>query len=207
MRRAVLLALALALAVAGCADERGRDPLAPPGAAAAPAGGAAGRALAVPVTPELAAPATAAAAGPAEPAAAARGPVPAAARDVPQIYMALQPDAGGPTSVILAIDASRDNTPSNDPAVRITPDNGACNPQQLRYFNFPPERAQRPIYGPEQAARGVTARELPDFMAMAVTSEMMTAGLIDDPDESKPQNVCTRKLLQRLIIDRSTAAG
>lgn len=167
----------LALLLAACAAEQG-DPLKPPADAAAPPRAAAASSAAL-----------------------------AAVQDVPQIYMALQPDAGGPTSVILAIDRSRDNTPSDDPAVRITPDNGACNPQQLRWYEFPPERAQRPIYGPEEAARGVTARELPDFMAMAVTSEMMTAGLIDDPDESKPQNVCTRKLLQRLILDRSTGRG
>lgn len=130
-----------------------------------------------------------------------------AVRDAPHIYMALQRDAGGPTSVILAIDASRDNTPSDDPAVRITPDNGACNPQQLRWYEFPAARARRPIYGPEEAGRGVTARELPDYLAMAVTSEMMAAGLIEEPDESKPQNVCTRKLMQRMIIDRSSGQG
>jgi hypothetical protein len=128
----------------------------------------------------------------------------AVAYDAPQIYMAVQPDAGGPTSVILAIDQSRDNTPSDDPAVRLTPDDGKCNPQQLRYYNFPPELSQRPVYGPDEAFRGITARELPDFVAMAVTAEMLEAGLIDDPEQSQPQNVCTRKLLQWVIIENST---
>ncbi len=168
----------LALLLAACAPQRG-DPLMPPGGIAA------------------APPRTASA-----PSAAL-----ASVQDVPQIYMALQPDPGGPTSVVLAIDRSRDKTPSDDPAIRITPENGACNPQQLRYFDFPPAQAERPVYGPDEAARGITARELPDFMATAVTSAMLADGLIDKPDDSQPQNVCTRKLLQRLIIDRSTATG
>lgn len=184
-------AVLLALALAACAAESA-DPLAPPDAGAAPRG----EALVAP------SPGTALAAPGSAPGSIARAPA-----DVPEIYLALQPDPGGPTSVVLAIDAGRDNTPSNDPAIRITPDNGQCNPQQLRFFNFPPERARRPIYGPDEAARGITARELPDYMAQAVTSEMMSAGLIDDPEESQPQNVCTRKLLQRMILDRSAATG
>src|SRR5690606_7699118 len=125
----------------------------------------------------------------------------------PHIYMALQTNAGGPVSVVLTIDASRDNTPSDDPAIRITPADGQCNPQQLARHSFPPESARRPTYGPEEAAAGVTARDLPDFMATAVTTEMMNAGLIDDREESQPQNVCTRKLLQRMIIDLSAASA
>jgi hypothetical protein len=128
----------------------------------------------------------------------------AAAYDAPQIYMALQPDPAGPVSVILAIDQSRDNTPSDDPAVRLTPVGGKCNPQQLRYYNFPPERSERPVYGPDEAFRGITARELPDYIATAVTAEMLDSGLIDDPEESQPQNVCTQKLLQMIIIESST---
>lgn len=213
MRPAALL---LALALAGCTAERGGDPLAPPGAAS-PVGDAAGPVLALPARPDLAAPAgpalapvspaPAAPAGSAPTTPAGPGPDQAAVQGVPQIYMALQPDPGGPTSVILAIDRSRDNTPSDDPAIRITPDKGSCNPQQLRRFEFPPDRVGRPTYGPDDAARGVTARELPEYMATAVTSEMVATGLIADQEDSQPQKVCTRKLLQRLIIDRSTAAG
>src|SRR5690625_5149724 len=121
----------------------------------------------------------------------------------PHLYMELQPDSGGPISVVFAIDGSRDNTPSDDPAIRITPMDGQCNPQQLRWHEFSPEQSERPAYGPEQAARGITAQELPAFMAALVTSEMLEAGLISDPEESRPQNVCTQKLLQQMIIAES----
>lgn len=121
----------------------------------------------------------------------------------PHLYMAVQPDSGGPTSVVFAIDESRDNTPSDDPAIRITPVDGQCNPQQLRWHEFSPEQSERPAYGPEEAARGITAQELPAFMATLVTSEMLEAGLISDPEESRPQNVCTQKLLQQMIIAES----
>ena len=143
--------------------------------------------------------------------AAAPAPTPAPAEqpgtDAPHIYMAVQ--AGGPvaTSVIFAIDRSRDNTPSNDPAIRITPENGKCNPQEMQYFRFPSGAASRPIFGPQEAASGVTAEQLPNFMAMAVTSEMLRRGLIVQPDDSKPQNVCTRKLWEQLVINESTGQG
>jgi len=122
---------------------------------------------------------------------------------VPHLYMELQPDSAGATSVVFAIDESRDRTPSDDPAIRITPADGQCNPQQLRWHEFSPERSERPAYGPEEAARGITAQELPAFMATLVTSEMLEAGLISDPEESRPQNVCTQKLLQQMIIAES----
>lgn len=131
----------------------------------------------------------------------------AVAADVPQIYMALQPDPAGPVSVILTIDRSRDGTPADDPAIRLTPVNGQCNPQQLRWYDFAPDQARAPAYGPAEAARGITARDLPDYMASMVTSEMMAEGLIDAEEESRPQHVCTRKLLQRIIIDSSSAGA
>jgi len=121
--------------------------------------------------------------------------------------MALQPGGNGPTSVIFAIDQSQDNTPTNDPAIRITPEGGKCNPQQLRAFAFDPRQRQRPIYGPAEVQTGITARDLPNFMAMAVTSEMMRTGLVIEPEASKPQNVCTRKLFEQLIVQESTGQG
>lgn len=124
----------------------------------------------------------------------------------PHIYMALQPDKGGPTSVVFAIDQSRDNTPGDDPAIRITPADGKCNPQQLRWHEFTAEQARRPAYGPDEAAQGITARDLPGYMASLVTSQMLDAGLIKDPEDSRPQNVCTQKLLQQMIIERSAAS-
>ena len=192
MRAAALLA---GLLLAACAEPPA-DPLKPP----APANPMAGVPAPEPETPPPAPPGV-------DPQTARVDRAFAAAQDAPQIYMDLQPDPGGPTSVILAIDASRDETPSDDPAVRLTPDNGQCNPQQLRYYAFTGKSAGRPVYGPDEAFRGVTARELPDFMAQVVTSEMMARGLIDDPEESRPQNVCTRKLLQRMILDRSVGQG
>ncbi|MEM6622515.1 MAG: hypothetical protein AAF674_09830 [Pseudomonadota bacterium] len=123
--------------------------------------------------------------------------------DVPHVYLAIQPDPSGATSVVFAIDERRNNTPLDDPAIRLTPEDGQCNPQQLRRYNFPPESAARPIFGPEEVQSGITARDLPNFMAMAVTSEMMRMGLIVNPDESQPQNVCSRKLWEQLVVVQS----
>lgn len=130
----------------------------------------------------------------------------------PHVYMAVQPDRGGPVSVVFAIDRSRDNTPSDEPAIRITPEQtetsrGRCNPQQLRYYNFPPESAERPLYGPDEAARGIGAKELPGFMATAVSSEMIDRGIADELEQTRPQNVCTRKLFEQTIVAASTGQG
>ena len=131
-----------------------------------------------------------------------------AAANVPHVYMSLQPDAGaGPLSVVFAIDRSRDNTPQDDPAFRLTPEDGQCNPQELRRYAFPEQDRQRPTFGPEEVKRGISAQELPNFMAIAVTGEMMEQGLIVEPEESKPQNVCTRKLWERLIVNQSRRTG
>jgi hypothetical protein len=136
----------------------------------------------------------------------------AAAADAPHVYMSLQADRAGATSVVFAIDRSRDGTPSDEPAIRITPEateaqSGRCNPQQLRYYKFPPESAGRPAYGPDEAARGVDARTLPEFMATAVSAEMMERGLAEDLEETRPQNVCTRKLFEQTIIAATTGQG
>lgn len=129
-----------------------------------------------------------------------------AARNAPQIYMALQPDPSGPTSVIFAIDADRNDEPRDDRAIRLTPEEGKCNPQELRSFDFPPE-IQRPIFGPDEAFAGITARDLPAFMAMVVTSEMLRRKMVSDVEASKPQNVCTRKLWERLIVNEAVLRG
>jgi hypothetical protein len=126
--------------------------------------------------------------------------------------MTVQPDRGGPVSVVFAIDRSRDNTPSDEPAIRITPeqtdpDSGSCNPQQLRYFNFPPDSAAHPVYGPDEAARGIGPRDLPGFMATAVSQEMMARGIAADLEATRPQNVCTRKLFEQTIIAANTGQG
>ena len=125
------------------------------------------------------------------------------AEEAPRIYMTLQADPSGPTSIVFAIDQARDNTPLNDPAIRLTPEDGQCNPQELRGYPFPLGSARRPVFGPQEVRSGVTARELPNFMAMAVTSEMLRQGIVVTPQESQPQNVCTRKLWEQLIINQS----
>jgi hypothetical protein len=135
-----------------------------------------------------------------------------AAATAPHIYMAVQPDRSGPVSVVFAIDRSRDNTPSDEPAIRITPDQtdpdrGRCNPQQLRYFDFPQESAERPVYGPDEAARGIGARDLPGFMATTVSQEMIVRGIAEELEQTRPQNVCTRKLFEQTIIAANTGQG
>ena len=125
----------------------------------------------------------------------------------PHIYMTLQPNSAGPLSVVFVIDAGRDGTPGNDPAIRLTPEEGKCNPQELRRFDFPADAGKRPIFGPDEAAAGVTARDLPRFMAMAVTSEMLRQGIVTEVEQSQPQNVCTRKLWERLIVNEANRTG
>jgi len=135
----------------------------------------------------------------------------AALADVPEIYMALQPESGGTVSVIFAIDNSRDNTPSDDPAIRLTPEDGDCNPQELRRYIFPDRYAARPTFSASDARAGVPAEQLPAFLAIAVSNEMLDQGLADVPEDTSPQNICTRKLWERLVLSdaqrQSQAAG
>lgn len=122
------------------------------------------------------------------------------ASGAPHVYMDIQYDGSGPASVIFALDRSRDGTPSDDPAIRLTPENGECNPQILRHYEFPPTMVHRPVYSQNIALlEGITVQELPNLMAIEATSEMMRRGLITEPDESRPQNVCSRKLWVLLL--------
>ena len=175
MRRAPVLAGALALVLVACGPSKRTDPLKPP--------------------------------PPPDKPTATETPVPAAGQNAPHIYMSLQPNEAGALSIVFVIDAGRDNTPGDDPAIRLTPENGKCNPQDLRRFNFPADTVRRPIFGPQEVASGLTAKELPNFMAMAVTSEMLRQGLAEKVEDSKPQNVCTRKLWEQLIVNQSTRTG
>ncbi|MEL6220843.1 MAG: hypothetical protein AAFR79_20720 [Pseudomonadota bacterium] len=139
-------------------------------------------------------------------------PAPAAPQpqpDAPEIYMALQKDNADIVSVIFAIDEARDNTPSDDPAIRITPEGGLCNPQQLRRFEFPGLYAARPVYSRLEAERPVEADQLPSFLATTVTTEMVRQGLARTPDDTRPQNMCTYLLWERLVYAdlRSQLAG
>ncbi|MEO0823727.1 MAG: hypothetical protein AAF074_25360, partial [Pseudomonadota bacterium] len=95
--------------------------------------------------------------------------------EAPFIYLALEKGQGGqPHSIVFAIDQGKDGTPANDRAIRITPQEGLCNPQELSRYRFP--EGARPAFSPEIAARGITAKELPNFMAVQVTSAMMQVG-------------------------------
>ncbi len=130
------------------------------------------------------------------PAAAALPPGP----PVPHIYMALQ--SGGASqavSAVFAIDAARDNTPSNDPAVRLTPEAGLCNPQEMRSYDFAAADAARPVVSEAEQAQGLTARDLPAFMAVSVTDRMLSLGLASEREQTRALNVCTRKLWERLL--------
>ncbi len=123
------------------------------------------------------------------------------ARPVPHIYMALQSGgAGRVVSAVFAIDAARDNTPSDDPAMRITPADGRCNMQEMRSYNFPPEDAASPVVNETEQAQGLTAGRLPDFMAFIVTERMLERGMASDREDTRALNVCTRKLWERLLL-------
>ena len=139
-----------------------------------------------------------------DPAPSAAPPPPS--QPVPHIYMAVQPgNAGGPVSAIFAIDMARDNTPSNDQAIRLTPENGQCNPQEMRSFTFPPDSAAAPVTGEAEQAQGLTVLNLPDFMAVSVTNAMLEHGLASDRQGTRALNICTRKLWERLIVAENRA--
>jgi hypothetical protein len=119
---------------------------------------------------------------------------------VPHIYMALQPGGtSGQVSAVFTIDAARDNTPSDDPAVRLTPSNGLCNPQEMPSYTFPARDAARPVVSETEQDQGLTARNLPAFMAVSVTDRMLARGLASDREQTRALNVCTRKLWERLM--------
>ncbi len=201
-------ALVLALLLAGCgggetakpapepATEPATEALAPapapaPAAASAPAAPvppAAESLLPVPDRPDIAPAALPPAAGPVPP-----DPAPGA----PDIYMALQSSSAGTVSVVFAIDEARDNTPSDDPAIRLTPENGKCNPQELRRYEFPAVYAARPIYSAVNS--DIDAAALPAFLSTTVTTEMLRLGLAGHPDDTRPQNMCSFLLWRELV--------
>jgi hypothetical protein len=127
--------------------------------------------------------------------------------EIRDIYVAL--DAGvTPTAVIFAIDQNRNGNPSDERAIRLSPENNQCNPQELTSYNFP--AGSRPVFSIEEARRGVTPVELPRFLAANVTAAMVQGGLAQTPEDTLPQNVCTRKLWEVLVQNqqaRTAAAG
>ena len=176
--RAAGVAAALALALAGCTGE-GTDEQAATGStggAAAPAEGAdAGEG-------------TAQQAGPAE-----RAPRDIDPEAVPVIYFDLEDGGSGPHSAVFAIDDERDGTANDDAAIRLTPEGGECNPQELARYDF---GDLTPVFGMEQAAAGITPGEIPRYLAFVTSQEMVARGLAADVDETAPMNICVRKLWQ-----------
>jgi hypothetical protein len=123
----------------------------------------------------------------------------APAPPIPHIYLALQPGTSGrPHSAIFAIDGARDGTPSDDPAIRLTPEEGRCNPQEMRRYDFPADAA--PVVSEAEQSRGLRAADLPDFLAASVTGRMIEAGLAAEPEDTRALNICTRKLWERLVV-------
>lgn len=177
-------ALAAALALAGCAGSEAPQEAPPPAAAgslplpsALDGPGSAGGAL---IDPE-------------------------AVRAAPAVYMSLEADPGRPVSIVFAIDAAGDADPSDEPAMRLTPEGGRCNPQELSRYGA--RGGDGPVFGPEVARRGVDPRQLPEFMAVAVSRRMIDQGLAAAPEDTRPQNVCTRKLWERLAVAQTQAAA
>ena len=135
------------------------------------------------------------------------GALPPPPPPVPHIYLALQPGSSGrPVSAIFAIDIARDHTPSDDQAIRLTPENGQCNPQEMSSFSFPPDSATAPVASEADQAQGLTVLNLPDFMAVSVTKAMLDRGLARDLEETRALNICTRKLWEQLIVAENQAA-
>ena len=119
---------------------------------------------------------------------------------VPHIYMSFQLDnTGTAVSVIFAIDVARDNTPSDDPAIRLSPEDGRCNPQEMRSYSFPPKDAATPVAGDIEQSQGLSVRNLPAFLAVSVTNSMLNRGLAVDREDTRALNICTRKLWERLL--------
>lgn len=132
-------------------------------------------------------------------------------RQVPHIYLSLQPQGEGrPISAIFAIDAARDASPSDDPAIRLTPENGLCNPQSMQFYTFPEADAERPVVTDADGAQGLSAANLPSVLAVIVTERMIAAGLAETAEDTRALNVCTRKLWEQLVLtenERGVASG
>ncbi|MBY8975527.1 hypothetical protein KHP62_06905 [Rhodobacteraceae bacterium NNCM2] len=124
-----------------------------------------------------------------------------AAARAPMIYMAIQEDGTRPLSIIFAIDESRDGTPQDDPAIRITPSDGSCNPQTMRSYSFPSPFGDAPVFGADQILQGVQASQLPAFMAIKASETIVAMGLAEKLEDTRPQNICTRKMWEAQLAN------
>ncbi|MEM7506028.1 MAG: hypothetical protein AAF415_04725 [Pseudomonadota bacterium] len=127
-----------------------------------------------------------------------------AADRAPHIYMVLQQDGSRPVSVIFAIDESRDGTPEDDAAIRLTPEDGDCNAQGLRRYNFPEDVRGSPIFSGDELLRGVDPEQLPAFLAISVTDEMLRQNLVTDREKTRAHNICTRKMWEAQLANPAT---
>jgi hypothetical protein len=71
----------------------------------------------------------------------------------------------------------------------------------MRSYDFAPEDAARPVVSETEQAQGLTAGDLPAFMAVSVTDKMLERGLASDREQTRALNICTRKLWERLLQD------
>jgi hypothetical protein len=175
--RAAGAAAALALALAGCTGE-GTDEQAATGST----GGATAAESAD------AGESTAQQADPAE-----RAPRDIDPDAVPVIYFDLEDGGAAPHSAVFAIDDERDGSASDDAAIRLTPDGGECNPQELRRYDF---GGIAPVFGVEQAEAGIRPGEIPRYLAFVTSQEMVARGLVETVEQTEPMNICVRKLWQ-----------
>jgi hypothetical protein len=67
-------------------------------------------------------------------------------------------------------------------------------------YNFPPEYAAAPVTSEADQDRGLTAADLPAFMAVSVTETMLARGLASDREQTRALNICTRKLWEELVL-------
>lgn len=129
-----------------------------------------------------------------------------ATNEAPVIYLGFQADGSNPVSLIFAIDAARDGTPNNDPAIRLTPEGGDCNPQVMQSFDFPPEDRAKPVFSTEQILKGIKAEQLPNFLALTTSFRMLERGIAKTRQETRPHNICARKLWE-LQVQTPAAQG
>jgi len=74
------------------------------------------------------------------------------------------------------------------------------------YFAFP-EKFATPVFSETEQAEGVTATDLPGFLAATVTQAMLAEGFAATEEQTRPLNICTRKLWEQLVVIQNTAAG
>lgn len=109
---------------------------------------------------------------------------------VPVIFMALQDGGAASHSVVFALDSDRDGSAIGERAIRLTPEDGQCNPQELTRYDF---GGSDPVFGVEQANAGIRPAEIPRYLAFVASQALVDSGLAPSVEATAPQNICTRK--------------